>query len=358
MKLLHYHQRGMSLVELMVALTVGLFLTAGVLTIFQSSRQTYSVSDAVSDLQESGRFAIEMLTRDIRLAGYQGCADLNGIKANIVANGLVTTNFYETVAQGAEKDADGNWLPGPNPPTDIAAEAGLVIPNTDVLMIQRATAQDLGLKNPMATRTDPLVIDANSSSFRPATEELLMIADCQSVDIFRASNVAYSEMNATYTVQHANTHNTSAELSKPYGTDAQVMRFQSFIYYVADTGRTSQAGDPVHALFRQVNAATPVEMIAGVENMQVLYGELDAANNMRYVAASDATLDMTLVKSVKVGLLVHTLEPVNDHNDAQNYTVAGNLFEPLGTPNAAFMHAADRRMRRVFNATVRIRNRR
>ena len=239
---LQYRQAGVSLVELMVAMVVGLFLTAGVLTIFQGSQQTYGVSDAVADLQEKGRFAIEMLARDIRLGGYQGCADLSGIKANIVANDAPTANFYQTVVQGAEKDADGNWQP--NVPVDINAQAASVVPNTDVLMIQGASAQDLGLKNQMTTPTDAVVIDATTGSFRPNAEELLVIADCQSVDIFRASNVIYSGTNATYTIQHANTHNTTAELSKPYGMDAQVMRFQSFIYYVADTGRTSQAGEP------------------------------------------------------------------------------------------------------------------
>lgn len=64
-------QRGLSLVELLVALVISLFLIAGVIQLFIGSKQTYRFHDALSRVQENGRFALEAMARDIRMAGYQ-----------------------------------------------------------------------------------------------------------------------------------------------------------------------------------------------------------------------------------------------------------------------------------------------
>lgn len=61
---------GFSIVELMIALMLGLILLGGVLQVFLSSRQTYSANEAMSRMQENGRFALEFIARSARLAGY------------------------------------------------------------------------------------------------------------------------------------------------------------------------------------------------------------------------------------------------------------------------------------------------
>ncbi|WP_071871945.1 PilW family protein [Atopomonas hussainii] len=62
---------GLSLVELMVGLALGLILLLGVLQVFLASRQTITTNDAMGKLQENGRFAMEFLARGVRLGGYQ-----------------------------------------------------------------------------------------------------------------------------------------------------------------------------------------------------------------------------------------------------------------------------------------------
>ncbi|WP_339080122.1 PilW family protein [Pseudomonas sp. TMP9] len=63
-------QLGLSLVELMVAMALGLLLMTGVVQVFLSSRQTYAANEAMGRLQENGRFALEFIARSARLAGY------------------------------------------------------------------------------------------------------------------------------------------------------------------------------------------------------------------------------------------------------------------------------------------------
>jgi type IV pilus assembly protein PilW len=63
-------ESGLTLVELMVAMTIGLFLVLVIATLFVGAKQTYRVQDNLARVQENGRFAMEMLGRNIRDAGY------------------------------------------------------------------------------------------------------------------------------------------------------------------------------------------------------------------------------------------------------------------------------------------------
>lgn len=63
-------ERGFSLVELMVAMVIGLIVLLVVGTLFMNSRQTYLAQDANSRLQENARYATELFGRQLRTAGY------------------------------------------------------------------------------------------------------------------------------------------------------------------------------------------------------------------------------------------------------------------------------------------------
>ena len=75
-------QQGMTLVELMVSLTLGLLITISVGYLLLSGRQSYRTSINLAGIQENGRFALEFLGKDLRMAGYIGCANLaNGSRS-------------------------------------------------------------------------------------------------------------------------------------------------------------------------------------------------------------------------------------------------------------------------------------
>ena len=65
-------QRGVTLVELMIAMLVGLFLMGGVFFVFERTKQTYRYQNGLSQVQEQGRFAIGFLTTSLRVAGFPG----------------------------------------------------------------------------------------------------------------------------------------------------------------------------------------------------------------------------------------------------------------------------------------------
>lgn len=70
-------QQGLSLIELMVAIVLGLLLINGALEMLLTSRNTYRNTDDISRIQENGRFALELLASNIRMAGYKNPVNIN-----------------------------------------------------------------------------------------------------------------------------------------------------------------------------------------------------------------------------------------------------------------------------------------
>lgn len=63
-------QRGLTLIELMVALAISSFIILGVSTVFATSKRVYQSQEGLSRIQENGRFVTAYLTDDLRLAGF------------------------------------------------------------------------------------------------------------------------------------------------------------------------------------------------------------------------------------------------------------------------------------------------
>ncbi|MBK5969785.1 hypothetical protein CCR91_13685 [Thiorhodovibrio winogradskyi] len=65
--------RGVTMVELLVGMTIGLFLTGGIIALLLGTKQSYRSNEALSEVQENGRFATELLAQQLRMAGSLGC---------------------------------------------------------------------------------------------------------------------------------------------------------------------------------------------------------------------------------------------------------------------------------------------
>ncbi len=154
-------QRGLSLVELMIALVLGLVLSAGVFQVFTNSSQTYQLSDSLSNLQENMRFAVGRLQYETRMAGYRGC--LIGQPFNNL--NPAGTGYSASVYSGqpvAGWEADGTEIGEAYSNTDFTfANASLsqtsvgdalpadlnlsVVPGSDVLVVNNATRASVTL---------------------------------------------------------------------------------------------------------------------------------------------------------------------------------------------------------------------
>ena len=107
---LRHRMRGMTLVELMIGLTIGLFLVGIAGSLFLGSRLTFNAQSQVARLQEGGRFVAERLGTDLRMAGFRGC---RGQGAGTTLTNLLRNpgNFQIDFARGLQvsRHDGGAW---------------------------------------------------------------------------------------------------------------------------------------------------------------------------------------------------------------------------------------------------------
>ena len=142
--------------------------------------------------------------------------------------------------------------------------------------------------------------------------------------------------------------NATKDLQKRYGPDAQIVNFVSRRYYI---GNGSGNGP---SLYRVHNGGAPMELIEGVEQMQILYG-MDTSGDQvadTYVNAADVgAANWINVVSVRLALLMRTSD---QNNQIEPDTKSHSLLGAGGVTVAA---ANDYHRRRVFTTTIQIRNR-
>lgn len=324
-------QRGYSLVELMVAIALGLSLTAGVLQIFVSSKATYRAMEGLVRVQENGRFSIDRLARKMRLAGYMGCSNFDSLVPNNIVDPPGSVIFdISSFITGENNMAAGN--------------AYNAVTGTDVITLRSASPISAHLTGNMSTDNVNIQIDSNPDNFQAG--DILLITDCENADIFKATTV--SSGASTVTIAHASNGNTTNRLSKAYQDNAMLMGMQTYTYSIQDTGRTDSGGNPVLSLFETPSNGATVEIIKGVEDIQITYGvDTDADDTTdRYDHAGNITgTEWEKIVSVRIALLISSAKDIGHMPHA--YSFQGVQVDDPG----------DNRMRYEFTTTIGLRNR-
>jgi type IV pilus assembly protein PilW len=351
-------QGGLTLIEVMISMVVGLVLLGGTISMFIANKRVYKEQESMARLQENSRFALEMMIKDIRMIGYTGCADeLNSVQNHV--NGATGSNIlaFENPAEGSENG--NNWVPSGS--SDVT---GSILPNTDGITIRYLDNRNLNVKIPyMVTPSADLHIKLNNGLVQG---EIVGVFDCESVDVFQISN---ADPSTSGSVAHntgvGTPGNATKPLQKKYGAGATIVRFISRRYYIG----TGSYGGP--SLFREVFSQDrddsdsdgdtmeviqhSEELIEGVENMQILYGEDTTGDRVAdtYVKA-DSVSNWSNIISVRIALLMRTINPNPQIGpDLTVYTMLGGTA--AGGVTVGPMN--DFYRRRIFTSTIQIRNR-
>jgi type IV pilus assembly protein PilW len=161
-------QKGFTLIEIMIALLVGAFLLVGILQIFLSSRQTYQMQENLSRLQENGRFAMDMVARDIRMAGYWGCLKSVGV-GNMDITGLNdNTANLDNIDNGTDTLTLRGAFAMPVPP-NIAipgVTCGNTVDTTNPYYTNFSSIVTYRINNSVLEKTDP----TNANTFTELIE--------------------------------------------------------------------------------------------------------------------------------------------------------------------------------------------
>ena len=353
----HSHKQlaGFTLIEIMVALAISALLLGGIVQVFFTLKQTNKVSTALSRIQESGQVAYDIMSYDARMAGFVGCADPS-LKMSVVVVASNTPiyggSYLSSSVWGTDVTATG-W--GTATGLDMGTTTAIngsgarnARLNSDVVRFQHLTSANMPLSANMTSKASNVTIGSNVLGL--TTGNLAVVSNCVEGNLFRISSFSTSPV----ALAHSTSNNSSSDLTRTFTTDAGVYGFVSNTYFVGDTGRKNSRGDTIYGLFmRDVNNNVN-ELVEGVDYMRILYGQKFSTNNVRYVDASDSHLNMDEVASVKIALLLVSDEPVLDSDDTHRYIL---LDTPIANTGTTITYPNDRRMRRVFNMTIQLRNR-
>ncbi len=357
--------RGFSLVEVMVALLLGLIILAAVAKVFSTSKRTYHFEENSARIQENGRFAMEFMAEDIRMAGYMGCnSALPASEVGNIVNPQWAGNFdpdgirgYRYACSGGGcTGAPSDWSPA-LPPEYFPAGEKLPLPGSDVLLIQRGSSLSARLNDNAPTDANLHIVETASLAGQIAADDILMVSNCQHADLFRVTGVSTSSgrKNIAHGVTAAGgtSGNIQPQLFHKYSNEGELMKLITRAYFVAQ----GASGEP--ALFRRdvsgrtASVLSTQELVEGIETLKLLYGEdtgTDGVADQYLVPASVS--NWRKVVSVRVGFLGRTPQQVADTPDTRLYDVLDDTQTALDD----FDPNDDRRRRRVFSSTVRVRN--
>lgn len=312
-------QRGVSLVEISVALFIGMFLLAGALTIYANGRGTLEITERVSRMQETARYALELIEPDIRAAGYWGST-----------TGTASIENRATPADPVDiaigNDCEDNWaihLDRPVEGSDNANPYG---------------ASCLAGADTYLAGTDVLVV-------RHVSDTPVDTADLQGGRLYLRTDENRGELFV------------GTDEPTGFGPDATNHAMITHAYYVSPR---SDLDPDVPSLRRLVLAQganptmTDEEVVHGAEDLQVQFGiDTDGDGSVNSYVDPAPALDYAQVLSVRLWLRMRTTRPEDDFTDNATYVYADVQYAPAQTPGEE-----DDALRRLLaSKTIALRNR-
>lgn len=332
-------QRGLTLVEFMVAIAVGLILVAGMATLIASQSNTRAVIDTSGAMIENGRYAISAIESDMQLAGFWG--DISTLPT-----------APSTLPDPCDTSLAGLQAAMPVP---VQGYSGLA--NLTTVSLNHATCLPGWVAG-----TDILVVRHLD------TTELATSATVTGGYVYVQTGLNAAATELSYVVSALNATGAPGtgtfNLRKKDGTPATLRKYVNNIYYIrnlAADGTTAVPSLWVASVAGNgtTTVITQTALVEHIENLQVDYAvdtDGDGAPNGDPVDGTTLLPVETVanksawpnVMGVTVSLLARTARTVPGYTDTKSYQ--------LGATAAATAAANDGYQRHVFSQTVRLVN--
>lgn len=303
---------GMTILELLIAMTIGLLLLGGAFLVFQDASQTGRTNDEVSRMQENGRFALDAIKADARVAGFWGM--------------LRNTDF-------------------------VAARAGSAAQLAALGSGDCASRWYIDLDNAVFASNDanPYVATClPATEYRDGTDILVLRYASPQATASVTSGVVYIRSDR----MRGELFVGGSTPAGPFGAAPEDHRLITHLYYVRPYSLA--VGDGLPSLRRAVlagGAGGPVleteEVVSGIEDLQVQYGiddDGDGAVN-RYIDA-DTVAPGAEIRALRIWVMARARTREIGFTDAATYTYANRSV----TPGDAFR-------RILLTSTIQLRNR-
>ena len=376
---------GLTLIEVLIALVIGLLLIAGAFSLFINNKRVFNENQQMGRLQESARIAIELLTNDIRRAGFIGCHHEITQVTNLIknSNGLFdisinngNTNLaIEGLVSGTGTTV---WQPSGVNWRVTGTGIGQPVAGTDAITVRYLSGEYWDVLSDMTATNSPLVV-STENNFKKG--EFVAVSDCTSTHLFQNGGADTDGEIKVVTDATVTPGNDPQDLGRVYTENARVRRYIAVRYYIGNSRNQNTADNGSYngpSLFREAAIGNPSvgnstvaiqELIEGIENMQILYGVDDAdADDFhdgvpdRYLPANhndltgDNVANWMNVVSVKIALLLRSIDENHAEDpDERTYDLLDANSE--STPPSAIDPEDLSVRRRVFTTTIQIKNR-
>jgi type IV pilus assembly protein PilW len=339
--------RGLTLIELMIAMAISCTIVAGALSLYASVRGTWQANERIARMQEQGRFALSVIEPDVELAGYYGFS--NAPEAVRFVRGASPETALATALEMRQFAARA----GDPPPSAVASlPAGahvcgmnfavdVMLPvqgSNDVFALGRGATCKAYRGRPQAGADTLTLRRVETQASAPEAGRIQIYASRLAS---RTSQLMFADGTAPGGV----------------GADRRVHNFVVRTYYIARDS-VSQNDFPALRVKTLTRSGAGVlfdddEVMPGVEDLQVQFG-VDSGEDERsgsvthYVDPDFVDLPRLHVVAVRIWLRIRSDEPEASLDDAQTYRYADVVFSPSG---------AERKFRRVLmSRTVAVRN--
>lgn len=375
-------QRGFSLIELLIALTLGLIVTGAVISTFVSVHSASKDTSGMAELADNGRMALDILQQTLRSAGYMACnstlhqvtaagpnandpllGDFTEALAGYEASGTGPGSAITLIANPTGDDSASDWtttteLGNELDPSVFADTAALPIKNSDVIAVHTTYSEDTPVYTTGPSGTNSVDVQSTAGL---APGELGIVSNCSSSVVDEIDNVNGSTVSFSQPLGQ----NGQSFPAGTFSAGSQVGVADTIVFYIG-TGADGDGALYSYSLAGTAAFQPPAELAPDVEDMQILYGvdtngslaatefvpadQVQSAvqNNSNCPAiAGTGGVEFNCVVSVKIALLVAS--PLN----AIPKPAQPRTFDLLGTQVTAPL---DTRIRQVFETTVSLRD--
>lgn len=319
---------GFTLIELMIALLLGILVVGGVISVFLSNKQAYTTNNALSQVQDSSRVAFEMLARDIRESGLTGCGNTSRI-ANVLNNGPTAggTAWYADMANSVH-----GYDAGTTDPALTTGTSGTQRDTANSSSIQLVGGDGAGVSIAShSTSASKMILNESSSNL--LTGDIVVVCDPDHAVLAQATTyTAGSPPNFVMAAGTGTPGNCSTGLGYPtqcssggnvyqYAVNAMVSKVYAADWYI---GYNAQGGKSLYRMTVLNSSGTPTptaqEMVRNVSNLSITY---HLTGGTTYVNAATVGTNWGQVDSV---ILSFQLQSATQYTDTRQQPLTRQMY--------------------------------
>ena len=371
-------QYGMSMMELMVGLAIGMVLTLGMFTMIVSTSQSFRVNDDFSRMQENAVSAFRYIGDSLRQAGFYGSAqDTTSMQIPVGSTVATTTDCGSATVTPAV-----NFALDFRTPIRAYMNYTPLSVNADFPCIQQANFNT----GPPIANPNPILVTRGASGFRVCWGIVAVVPNI-SPACSNAPSLLTNQTNYTTTIylqadpytgiafygsEYSALRAGATARRYPNGTDMELFEYRAHVYYIRPcsrpnggavncTGAADDNSHPIPTLVRQElvgSAMTEVPLVEGIELIDYRFGVDTNADGVAdvYLGNIVTVTQWLQVVSVKVTMLVRSPNINTEYDDSsKQYDLLGDGVTVIYRCTAAPAPACNYK-RKIFSQTIQVRN--